>query len=181
MSDVFARPSSELRPSRIAVSALFDSADAIEHALARLHGAGVPRDLIEVIVSADAAKQFYPGQRFASQREVFRFAGIGGLTGLILGAGISLVMLIVAGETSQRLALFIQLLGPNMLTICGALLGAVYGALRRRRPPPHYARAAERSGAILLVVRAKTPAESDSVSSLLSGAGGRDVRVDVAH
>ena len=43
----------------LVVTALFDSPDAVDRALDALYIAGVPRDLIDVVVSRVAAQRFY--------------------------------------------------------------------------------------------------------------------------
>ena len=76
----------------LTVTALFDSAAGVDAALDALYTAGMPRDLIDVVVSPEAAAHFRGGFVRGPGRETFRFAGIGGLTGLLLGAATSLVM-----------------------------------------------------------------------------------------
>src|SRR4029079_12016970 len=73
----------------LAVTALFDTAAGVDAALDALYNAGMPRDLIDVVVSPEAAAHFRGGYVRGPGRETFRFAGIGGLTGLMLGAAIS--------------------------------------------------------------------------------------------
>lgn len=172
------------RPERaepVAVTALFDSADAVDTVLDRLQDAGVPRDVIEVVVSRTAAQRFYRGVAHLPDREVLHYAGIGGLTGLVLGATISLVMLALAGEAEEvprRSAAIVQLLGPNFTTVTGALLGGGYGFFRRRRPRPYYARLAEATSAILVAVAARTAEQVEALKQILAGAGGREPSVE---
>jgi hypothetical protein len=166
------------RAEPVAVTALFDSANAVDAALARLYNAGVPWDLMEVVVSRSAAERFYSGLARTPGREVFRYAGIGGLVGLIVGATISLVMLALLGEVHERSAAIVQLLGPNFMTIVGALLGGVYGLFQRRPPQPYYARLAEATSAILVAVAARTTEQTEVVKQILVDAGGREPRVE---
>ena len=45
------------------VTALFDTPAAVERALDALYTAGTPRDLIEVVVSREAAERYYGGAK----------------------------------------------------------------------------------------------------------------------
>ncbi|HEU4643512.1 MAG TPA: hypothetical protein VFS44_13730 [Gemmatimonadaceae bacterium] len=162
----------------VVVTAIFDSADAVDTALTRLYDAGVPRDLIEVVVSRTAADRFYRDARRVPDREVFRFAGIGGFIGLILGVTISLVILALPGEVRQRSTAIIQLIGPNFMTLGGALVGAIIGFFRRRQAPAHYARAAEASSGIVVAVAARHQTQVESVLDILTEAGGQKPRVE---
>jgi hypothetical protein len=165
----------------LTVTLLFDSPDAVERALDALYTAGTPRDLIEVVVSREAAERYYAAQGGRVQRrgrEIFRYAGAGALLGFVGGVLISLVMVAWPGiEAPGGLAL-VQLAGPNFGTVAGAALGAIIGAFRRQRPRASYARAAEAANAILFAVVARTDEEAAVIARLLAGQGGRDVHVD---
>jgi hypothetical protein len=161
-----------------AVTALFDSADAVDTVLERLQNAGVPRDLVEVVVCRSAAQRFYRDVAHLPDREVFRYAGIGGLVGLVLGATISLVILALSGEEQRESVAIIQLLGPNFMTAAGALLGGGYGFFRPRHPQPYYARLAEATSAILVAVAARTSEQVEALKQILVGAGGREPSVE---
>jgi hypothetical protein len=167
-----------VRAEPVAVTALFDSADAVDAVLSRLSNAGVPWDVMEVVVSRSAADRFYPGHARAPGREVFRYAGIGGLLGLIIGAAISLVMLALLGEVRERSAAIVQLLGPNIMTVGGAFVGGVYGFFQRRLPRPYYARLAEAASAILVAVATPAAEQVEVVKQILVDAGGREPRVE---
>jgi hypothetical protein len=166
----------------IDVTALFDDPAAVERALDALYTAGTPRDLIEVVVSREAAQRFYGG---ASKRgapralghETWSYAGAGALIGFTGGVLISLIMVAWPGiEAPGGLAL-VQLAGPNFGTVAGAAVGAVIGALRRPHPKPRHARAAEAANAIVLAVAARSEREAELLGQLLTGLGGREVRV----
>jgi hypothetical protein len=169
----------------LVVTALFDSPDEVDRALDALYTAGVPRDLIEVVVSRSAAQRFYnargPGRRPAREpgRETFRFAGIGALVGFVGGLGFSLLMLMWPGLDAPGGMAPVALFGPNVGTISGAGVGALFGFLRRQRPDPRYARAAEAENAIVLAVRMRGPREAELLGGLVAAQGGRDLRVDV--
>jgi hypothetical protein len=62
--------------------------------------------------------------------------------------------------------------------IAGAALGALFGALRRRRPNRRHARAGADTSAILVVVRTRSQDQLAVVRRLLVESGGRDVTVE---
>jgi hypothetical protein len=164
------------------VTALFDDVPAVDRALDALYTAGTPRDLIEVVVSRDAAGRFYPdaGRRAprALGRETWRFAGAGALVGFIGGVGISLVMVAWPGIDAPGGHALVQLAGPNFGTVTGAAVGALFGALRRQRPKPRHARAAEAANAVVVAVAARSEREAALLGQLLAAHGGRDVRLE---
>jgi len=167
----------------LTVTALFEGAAAVERALDALYTAGTPRDLVEVVVSREAARRYYADARHAPRRpgrETWRFAGIGALTGFVAGVGISLVMVAWPGIDAPGGLAIVQLAGPNLGTMVGGALGALVGATRRSRPNPRYARAAEAANAIVLAVAARGDDEGALLAQLLAGQGGRDVRVEGA-
>ena len=53
------------RSEPLVVTALFDAVEGVDRALDALYGAGVPRDLIEVVVSRAAAQKFSDGDPYA--------------------------------------------------------------------------------------------------------------------
>lgn len=168
----------------LVITALFDSADAVDRALDALYTAGVPRDLIEVVVSRVAAERFYavrgPGRRPAREpgRETFRYAGIGALVGFVGGVLFSLLMLILPGIDAPGGLAPVALFGPNVGTTAGAAVGALLGAFRRQRPDPRYARVAEAENAILLAVRSRASREAELAARLLEAQGGRETRIE---
>jgi len=181
MSGPVARDDGRPRPGRLerlVITALYDSREAVDAALQRLHEAGVPRDLVEVVVSPEASSRFYRGLARPPGRETFRYAGIGGLVGLFFAAVLSLGIVAKPGWESPGTTAIVQLLGPNIGAVGGASLGALFGALRRRRPDRRFARAAENAGAILLLVRTLADADVAPLEQILTATGGRDVRVD---
>lgn len=168
----------------LVVTALFDSVESVDHALDALYEAGVPRDLIEVVVSRAAAQRFYaeggPGRRPAREpgRETFRYAGIGALVGFVGGVLFSLLMLLWPGIDAPGGMAPVALFGPNVGTTAGAAIGALLGFLRRQRPDPRYARAAEAEDAILLAVRMRGQREAELLGGVVQGQGGRELRID---
>lgn len=176
------------RPRRT-VTALFDSAENVDRALDALYSVGTPRDLVEVVVSREAAERHYavggtagtgPRRRApkAPGRETFRFAGLGALVGFGVGMAISLVNVLWPGLDAPGGMALVQLLGPNIGTIGGAALGALFGLTRRQAPDPRHARAAEASGMILLAVSAYMDRETATLERILLECGGRDLRIE---
>ncbi len=173
------------REGELTVTALFDDVTVVERTLDSLYDAGTPRDLIEVVVSRDAAKRFYGdasrGQApRAPGRETFRFAGIGGLVGFIAGVALSLVMVAWPGIDAPGGLALVQLAGPNLGTVAGAAIGAIVGAFRRQQPNPAFARAAEAANAILFSVRARDRHDAELLAQLITRQGARDVQLTSA-
>ena len=162
----------------LTVTALFDSAAGVDAALDALYTAGMPRDLIDVVVSPEAAAHFRGGFVRGPGRETFRFAGIGGLTGLVLGAAISLVMVAWPGLDAPGGQAIAQLLGPNVGLVAGAALGACAGFFLHRSPDKRHARAAVAAGAIVMAVATRSRAEGVLIAQLLTERGGRDARFE---
>jgi hypothetical protein len=169
----------------IDVTALFDDQAAVERALDALYTAGTPRDLIEVVVSREAAARFYAsasgrGAPRALGRETWSYAGGGALIGFTAGVAISLVMVAWPGIDAPGGLALVQLAGPNVGTMAGATIGALIGALRRQHPSRRHARAAEAANAIVVAVAARSEREAELLGQLLAGYGGRGVRTDAA-
>lgn len=164
----------------LTVTALFDSTAGVDGALDALYNAGMPRDLIDVVVSPEAAVHFQGGFVRGPGRETFRFAGIGGLTGLLVGAAISLTMVAWPGLDAPGGQAIAQLLGPNVGLVAGAALGASAGFFLHRAPDKRHARAADAAGAIVVVVATRSQAEGTLIARLLTECGGRDARFEDA-
>ncbi|HEX6939297.1 MAG TPA: hypothetical protein VF158_07780 [Longimicrobiales bacterium] len=156
---------------RAAVSALYDDPEAVDRVVARLVRAGVPRDLIDVVVSPRAAARFYPGRARAPGRDAMRYAAAGGLIGLIVGTVVSLAFVISPGFQPPGTAIIAQLLGPNLGTVAGALIGALIGLFVRRRAERSHRRAREAPDAIVVVVTARSTEEEGALLRLLGETG----------
>lgn len=163
------------------VSALFPSPDATEATLARLDASGLPRDLVDVVVSERAARIFYATRARPPGRETVGFAGAGGLVGLLLGAGVCLAMLALPGLVELRGSIVIQLLGPNLSTLAGAVVGAVIGAFVPQRIDRRFARVTAAEPGILVAAAARSDEEATLLAELLEDAGGSEVRVEPAR
>ena len=166
------------------VTGLFDDPAAVERALDALYTAGTPRDLVEVVVSRDAARRFYTSAKGRAAprtlgRETWRYAGAGALLGFIGGVALSLVMVAWPGIDAPGGHALVQIAGPNFGTMAGAAIGALLGSFRRQHPKPRHARAAEAANSIVVAVAARSEREADLLGQLLLGQGGRDVKVHV--
>lgn len=169
------------RREPLVVTALFHAPELVDRAVDALYLAGVPRDLIEVVVSRAAAQQFYTarsGRARAPGRETFRYAGIGALAGFVAGVLFSLLMLAWPGIEAPGAMAPVALFGPNVGTTAGAAIGALLGFMRRQRPDPRFARAAEARDAILLAVFARDAREAELLARLVEAQGGREPRID---
>jgi hypothetical protein len=165
----------------VTLTALFDGREAVDRAVDALYAAGIPRDLVEVVVSREAAARFYADAPRAPRRpgrETFRYAGIGGLIGFVTGVAIGLITVALPGVEAPGGMAPVQVFGPNMATVTGAAVGALIGYFRRQRPNPRHARAAEQTGAIVLAVAARSTEEARLLGEIVTTQGGRDVRVD---
>ncbi|WP_373060740.1 hypothetical protein [Gemmatimonas sp.] len=164
----------------LTLTALFDDPDTVERALDALYSAGTPRDLVEVVVSRESAKLYSSARRTprGPGRETFRYAGIGGLIGFILGVLVGIVLVAMPGIESAGGMAPVQLLGPNMATIGGAAIGAVFGYFCRQRPDPRFARAAEAARAIVLAVSTRSEHEASLLGDLLVAHGARDIQIE---
>ena len=166
------------RAKRVAVTALFDRPEAVQAALEKLVAAGLPRDLIEVAAGPEAVERFYRGRAHRSARDTFRWAGVGAIVGLLVGAAVSLALVALPGFRPPGLMAWVQLVGPNFATVTGALLGAVYGWFRRRRPSPWHARLPEGERRILVAALARGETEIEAVARILAEEGGAEVRAE---
>lgn len=167
------------RPTPHSVSASFQHPEAVQAALERLVRAGIPRDMIDVVVSPAAAEKFYPGRARERGRDALRLAGAGGLVGLGIGSLISLALIMMPGFYDEGLVPYVQLIGPNFATVAGAMIGAVIGLFRRRRPDPRHARAAEEPDAIIMIVALRSREDAERTAAILARAGGADPRIQL--
>jgi hypothetical protein len=158
------------------VSAFFTSTEAVDSAVRQITEAGLPRDLVEVVVAEPAAARFYPSSSRPLGHETIRYAGAGALIGLILGVIGSLILISLPSFFGPGPAAFVQLLGPNVATVSGAVIGALIGRFVPRPNADRHSRAGERPDEILVVARAPSETQARQVSELLAAGGGRFVR-----
>lgn len=160
-----------------AVTASFRDPDQVQAALEHLIRAGVPRDLVDVVVSPAAARRFYPSTASDLGNDAFRYAGAGGLIGLLVGSIISLVLIMLPGFFDKGIIPFVQLIGPNLVTVVGFMVGGIIGFFKRRPPNPHFARAAAEPEAIIMVVALRSREEAERIVRILSRAGANEPRI----
>lgn len=161
-----------------AVSGFFDDTETVDRALIELNRRGVPSDLVEVIVSPEGAQRHYPRTARPPGTEAFRYAGIGGLAGLIAGSILSLLLVSMPGFLDAGVTAIVQLIGPNLATIGGAALGAVMGLFVHRRAERRHRRLLEAPDLILLIVTTRSREEARTLARWLTAAGGREVRLE---
>lgn len=161
-----------------AVSALFDTPERVDDALERLIRAGIPRDLIDIVVAPQAAERFYGGHARSLGRDSTRFAVAGGLIGLLVGSVVSLILIFLPGFLDKGILPIIQLIGPNFATVTGALIGGAIGLFRKRRPERRHHRALESPDAIVMVVTARTEEELRRIGRLMVEGGGHAPRFE---
>ena len=166
------------QPTSALASAFYASPSEAEQALLVLEDSGVPRDLIEIAVTEEGAAHYDGRVRRDAGRETVRYAAIGGLIGLVAGAGASLLMLALPGRTELDGTIVVQLLGPNVSAIAGALLGALLGLFVRREVDPRLHRARGAGTGVLIAARARTQDEAQSLLTLLRTCGGEAARID---
>lgn len=159
------------------VTASYRDPDQIQAALEHLIRAGVPRDLVDVVVSPLAARRFYPASAGTLGNDAFRYAGAGGLLGLLVGSIISLVLIMLPGFFDKGIIPFVQLIGPNFVTVVGFMIGGAIGFFKRRPPNPHFARAAAEPEAIIMVVALRSREEAERIVQILARAGGNEPRI----
>jgi len=159
-------------------TASFRDTDAVQLALEELIRMGVPRDLIDIVVSPEAAEEYYPKIARDPGSDALRFAGGGGLIGLIVGSIISLVLIMLPGFFDDGIIPYVQLIGPNFVTVLGAMVGALIGLLRHHRPDPRFERAAREPDSIIVVVTLRSEGEAERVTRILGEVGGNEPVVE---
>jgi hypothetical protein len=142
--------------------------------LARL---GVPRDLIDVIVTESAARDMYAGKRRA-MRPLWRFASIGGLLGLGGGASVAVVLIAWPGFAAAGPFAYALLFTPMITVTLGAFIGAMVSFFTRRKPSDWRLRIPPPANdEILVVARARGEGQIDLVLDVLHRQRGRNAQV----
>ncbi len=150
------------------------SVTAVLPSLARL---GVPRDLIDIVVTEPAAERMYAGKRRA-MRPLWRFASLGGLLGLGGGVLVAFVLIVRPGFAPAGPFAYALLFTPMITVVVGAAIGALASFLTKRKPsdwrlripPPD-------NNEILVVVRARGQEQVSLVLNVLKDEGGRGAQV----
>ncbi|HYW50176.1 MAG TPA: hypothetical protein VE861_06205 [Gemmatimonadaceae bacterium] len=165
------------RPPVTPVYGYFDTPQRVQEVLPPLARLGVPRDLIDVVVTAPAAGRLYAGKRRA-MRPLWRFASLGGLFGLAGGAFVAFVLIAWPGFASPGPFAYALLFTPMITVVVGAGIGAGVSFLTRRKPsdwrlripPPGH-------DEILVVVRARGEEQVGLTLEVLQQQGGRGAQV----
>ncbi len=174
--DVIAQPLMR-RPPTTPVYAFFATPASVTNVLPSLAQVGVPRDLIDIVVTEPAAEKMYAGKRRA-MRPLWRFASLGGILGLGGGALVAFVLIAWPGFAAAGPFAYALLFTPMITTFVGALIGVIVSFLTKRKPsdwrlripPPD-------NNEILMVVRARGEEQCGLVLQVLRERGGHGAQV----
>nr|MCU0627529.1 hypothetical protein [Gemmatimonadaceae bacterium] len=145
--------------------------------LPELSRLGVPRDLVEVIVTPRGAEAQYRGRAHTS-RPLWRFMSTGGLLGLLGGAFVAIVIIARPGFDAPGRLAYSLLFTPMITTTVGALAGAIAALVTPPRPSPWRARIVPPGDdELLVVVRARGDDQIQLVLEALRDGGGRSAQV----
>ena len=73
---------------------------------------------------------------------------------------------------------FVQLLGPNLATVSGAIIGAAVGFFVHRTTEYRHSRAAESPESIVMAVTARSVDEAGVLEKLMTQYGGKAPRIE---
>lgn len=157
------------------VSGFFKQQGQVDSVLTECLRLGIPRDLIDVALSEEAAARFPSLRAKKNTDSWFAWTGRGALAGLLISSALTLAIILLAGyEVTEKMAL-VQLLGPDIGIIVGAALGALYGWLRDSDTNVVMQRALQRNDAMLLLVYLQPPEEAARIEQIFSRHGGEEV------
>jgi hypothetical protein len=165
------------RPPVTPVFAYFPDTDAVNSVLPSLAQHGIPRDLIDVVVTENGAQKMYAGKRRA-MRPFWRFASIGGLLGLGSGALVAFVLIAWPGFAEPGPFSYALLFTPMITVVLGSTIGGIASFAMKRKPsdwrlripPPD-------SDEILLVARARGEEQIELAVQALRKHGGTSPQV----
>lgn len=159
----------------LTISGFFSEQKQVDAVLSLCLQRGIPRDLIGLALSEEAARRFGNLKAGRNTDNWFAWTGRGALIGLLTSALLTLGIILIHGyEVSKQLA-FIQLLGPDIGVVLGATLGAVYGWLHEDETNLWMKRAADRDDAMLLLVYLQPGDEAARISEIFSRYGGQNI------
>jgi hypothetical protein len=165
------------RPPTTPVYAYYATPQHVQDALPSFARLGVPRDLIDVVVTAKAADAMYAGKRRA-MRPLWRFASLGGLFGLGGGAFVAFVLIAWPGFASAGPFAYALLFTPMITVAVGSLIGVIASLLTKRKPSDWRLRIPPPgSDEILMVVRARGDEQIRLTLQSLQATGGRGAQV----
>jgi hypothetical protein len=165
------------RPPTTPVYGYFTTPAEVQQVLPFFARLGVPRDLIDVVVTQPAAERMYAGKRRA-MRPLWRFASIGGLLGLGGGAIVAFVLIAWPGFAQAGPFAYALLFTPMITVVAGALIGVFASFLTKRKPSDWRLRIPPPANdEILVVVRARGDEQIGLVLDVLQQQGGRGAQV----
>lgn len=165
------------RPPVTPVFGYFSTPAEVQDALPPLARLGVPRDLIDVIVTQPAAERMYAGKRRA-MRPLWRFASIGGLLGLGGGAFVAFVLIAWPGFAPAGPFAYALLFTPMVTVVTGAFIGAMLSFVTKRKPSDWRLRIPPPDNdEILVVARARGEQQITMVLKAIQEQGGRGAQV----
>jgi hypothetical protein len=166
------------RPRTTPVWAYFDTPAQVRALLPSLAQLGVPRDLIDVVVSERGAETLYGGKPLAL-RPIWRFASIGGLLGLLGGAFVAVVLISGPGFAPAGPLAYALLFTPMITVTVGVVIGMLTAVVKKPRPSDWRAQIAPSPGPneIMVVVRARGDEQVNLTIDVLTQGGGRTPRV----
>ena len=165
------------RPRAVPTWAYFRSAAQVDALLPELSRLGVPRDLVEVIVTPRGAASQYAGKALAP-RPTWKFVSLGGLLGLLGGAFGALVLIARPGFDDERTLAYALLFTPMITTTLGALGGFAASVLAPAKPAAWRTRIVPPGDdELLVVVRARGEEQVALVLDVLRQGGGREAQV----
>lgn len=160
------------------VSGFFHQQQQAEAVLAACLQRGIPRDFVDLALSEQAASRFTALKPGKNTDNWFAWTGKGALAGLLISALFTLGIIMVKGyEISNQMAM-VQLLGPDIGIMVGAILGALYGWLHESDTNRLMQRAVGRDDAMLLLVYMQPPEEASQLQKIFSQHGGLDIRIE---
>lgn len=165
------------RPPVTPVYGYFPTPSSVKLVLPPLARLGVPRDLIDVIVTQTAANSMYAGKRRA-MRPLWRFASIGGLLGLVGGGAVAFVLIAWPGFAAAGPFAYALLFTPMITVVVGVLIGVIVSFLTKRKPSDWRLRIPPPGNdEILVVVRARGEEQIALVLQVLREQGGSGAQV----
>lgn len=165
------------RPPTTPVFGYFATPAAVQSVLPPLAALGVPRDLIDVVVTQKAADAMYAGRRRA-MRPLWKFASIGGMFGLGGGALVAFMLIAWPGFAAAGPFAYALLFTPMIAVAVGALIGVIFSFLTKRRPSDWRLRIPPPGNdEILVVVRARGEEQVSLALQALQQNSGRGAQV----
>ncbi len=156
----------------LAVTALFPDRSATEAVVADLLRTGLPRDQIEVVVTPAVASREFADVRPRPRNRALVGAAAGGFLGLLFGSLLGLALVWLPGMHDVGVLAVAQLLGPNVATVVGAVIGAAIGFFRRPGESPRHDRLDEAPDQVLVTVSARSREEAEFLAGVLEEHGG---------